>query len=91
MSKLLDRVKDKALLLNSELAILAKSIKHNDVFLLHNCKRFDFNLVKLAFFLLKWITSALCLFLPKIKTFIILVLFFLKCFQFLVHLKHVRN
>jgi hypothetical protein len=91
VSELLDRIKDQALLLNCELAILAKSIKHDDVFLLHNCKRFDFNLVKLAFFLLKWITSALCLFFPKIKTFIIFVLFFLKCFQFLVYLKLVRD
>lgn len=91
MSELLDRIKDEALLLNCELAILAKSIKHDDVFLLHNCKRFDFNLVKLAFFLIKWITSALCLFFPKIKTFIIFVLFFLKCFQFLVYLKLVRD
>jgi hypothetical protein len=91
VSELLDRIKDEALLLNCELAILAKSIKHDDVFLLHNCKRFDFNLVKLAFFLIKWITSALCLFFPKIKTFIIFVLFFLKCFQFLVYLKLVRD
>ena len=91
MSKLLDRIEDEALLLNGELAILAQSVKHDNVFFLNARKWFNFNLLPLTFFLVERITSADCLLFSQIESLVVLMLFFLKSIQLLLHLKHVSN
>lgn len=91
LAELLDRLQDEALLINGELAVLAKGIQHHNVLFLDTSEWTAFNLFPLAFFLIEDVAGGQCLLLACIEALIVLILFFILCFELLLDLKHICN